>query len=144
MTCEELDTLLLSRYPSSSTDDLPSSSSSSSSPASLSSSPNSSSFRAYNSPTISTRVIDFYKEQHEKQTVSSVIEKRTKFSPLNNAKLCAWEALELLNTLIDDSDPDTQLSQIEHCLQTAESLRKDGQPRWLILTGKVSLMFVSP
>ncbi|CAG8487490.1 7634_t:CDS:2 [Funneliformis caledonium] len=72
-----------------------------------------------------------------KQTVSSVIEKRTKFSPLNNAKLCAWEALELLNTLIDDSDPDTQLSQIEHCLQTAESLRKDGQPRWLILTGLI-------
>ncbi|CAI2170462.1 3989_t:CDS:2 [Funneliformis geosporum] len=133
-TCEELDTLLLSRYSSTSIDNPTSSSSSS-----PTSSPNSSasSFRAYTSPKIPTRIIEFYKEQHEKQTVSNVIEKRSKFSLLNNAKLCVWEALELLNTLVDNSDPDTQLSQIEHCLQTAESLRKDGQPRWLILTGLI-------
>ena len=32
-----------------------------------------------------------------------------------------WEAMEYLNTLVDDSDPDTDLSQIEHLLQTAEA-----------------------
>jgi hypothetical protein len=37
-----------------------------------------------------------------------------------------WEALEYLNTLVDDSDPDTDLSQIEHNLQTAEAIRRDG------------------
>ena len=36
---------------------------------------------------------------------------------------------------MDDSDPDTDLSQLEHLLQTAEQLRSDGQPRWMILTG---------
>ena len=34
-----------------------------------------------------------------------------------------WEAMEYLNTLVDDSDPDTDLSQIEHLLQTAEAIR---------------------
>ena len=38
---------------------------------------------------------------------------------------------------MDDSDPDTDLSQIEHLLQTAEACRRDGRPRWFILTGLV-------
>jgi len=36
------------------------------------------------------------------------------------------EAAEFLNTLVDDSDPDTDLTQIEHLLQTSEAIRKDG------------------
>ena len=48
-----------------------------------------------------------------------------------------WEAMEYLNTLVDDSDPDTDLSQIEHLLQAAEAIRRDGQPRWFILTGLI-------
>jgi inositol oxygenase len=48
-----------------------------------------------------------------------------------------WEAMTKLNTLIDDSDPDTSLSQIEHLLQTAEALRRDGKPRWMQLTGLI-------
>ena len=45
--------------------------------------------------------------------------------------------MEFLNTLVDDSDPDTDLSQIEHLLQTAEAIRRDGHPRWFILTGLI-------
>jgi inositol oxygenase len=48
-----------------------------------------------------------------------------------------WQAMEFLNTLIDDSDPDTDLSQIEHNLQTAEAIRRDGHPRWMQLTGLI-------
>ena len=48
-----------------------------------------------------------------------------------------WEACEYLNTLVDDSDPDTDLSQIQHLLQTAEAIRADGHPRWFVLTGLV-------
>src|SRR5207244_5414223 len=44
---------------------------------------------------------------------------------------------EYLNTLVDGSDPDTDLSQIEHLLQTSEAIRQDGHPRWFILTGFV-------
>jgi inositol oxygenase len=45
--------------------------------------------------------------------------------------------MERLNTLIDESDPDTSLSQIEHLLQSAEAMRRDGKPRWMILTGLI-------
>ena len=48
-----------------------------------------------------------------------------------------WDAMEFLNTLVDDSDPDTSLSQIEHLLQTSEAIRADGHPRWFILTGLI-------
>ena len=48
-----------------------------------------------------------------------------------------WEAMEFLNTLVDESDPDADFSQIEHLLQTAEAIRNDGHPRWFILTGLV-------
>ncbi|MCY2965571.1 MAG: inositol oxygenase, partial [Planctomycetota bacterium] len=48
-----------------------------------------------------------------------------------------WEAMEFLNTLVDDSDPDADFSQIEHLVQTAEAIRRDGHPRWFILTGLI-------
>ena len=51
--------------------------------------------------------------------------------------MTVWEAIEFLNELIDDSDPDIELPQIEHILQTAEAIRKDGHPRWFILTGLI-------
>jgi inositol oxygenase len=34
--------------------------------------------------------------------------------------------LDFLNTLVDESDPDTELPQIMHLLQTAEAIRADG------------------
>ena len=49
--------------------------------------------------------------------------------------MTVWEALEFLDTLVDDSDPDVDFTQIEHALQTAESIRRANQPRWFIVTG---------
>ena len=46
-----------------------------------------------------------------------------------------WEAAEFLNQLVDDSDPDTDLSQLQHLLQTSEAIRLDGHPDWFVLTG---------
>jgi len=40
------------------------------------------------------------------------------------AEMGVWEALEYLSKLVDASDPDTDLSQLQHALQTAESIRK--------------------
>ena len=51
--------------------------------------------------------------------------------------MSVWEALEFLNTLVDDSDPDIELPQIEHLLQTAEAIRADGHPDWFVLTGLI-------
>jgi inositol oxygenase len=64
-----------------------------------------------------------------------VIEKKEQYCGLNRGKKNVWEMAEYLNTLVDDSDPDTDLTQTEHLLQTAEAIRKDGHPRWFILAG---------
>src|SRR5579884_1465036 len=57
------------------------------------------------------------------------------FHRLKRGKMSVWEAAEYLNTLVDDSDPDTDLTQIEHLLQTSEAIRRDGHPRWMVLVG---------
>lgn len=64
-------------------------------------------------------------------------QKRAEYLPLKKRKMGLWDGLEFLNTLVDDSDPDTSLAQIEHLLQTAEAIRRDGHPRWFILTGLI-------
>jgi inositol oxygenase len=96
-------------------------------------------------------VKEFYRQHHRHQTVDFVRAKRTEYltglkigggeSPDAGRgprrQMSVWQALEFLNTLVDDSDPDTSLAQIEHCLQTAEAIRRDGYPRWFILTGLI-------
>jgi inositol oxygenase len=82
-------------------------------------------------------VREFYRLNHVNQTYDFVQAKRKEFLGLNRMKMGVWEAAEYLNQLVDDSDPDTNMSQLEHLLQTAEQLRKDGRPRWMILTGFV-------
>ncbi len=83
------------------------------------------------------RVKDFYRLQHEKQTVAYNLKARNDFKSKTRAEMTIWQAMEKLNTLIDESDPDTSLSQIEHLLQSAEAIRRDGKPRWFQLTGLI-------
>jgi len=82
-------------------------------------------------------VKEFYRLNHTYQTREFVLAKQREFGNLGRTRMGIWEAMEYLNTLVDDSDPDTDLPQIEHLLQTAEACRRDGQPRWFILTGLV-------
>ncbi|KAF9885671.1 hypothetical protein FE257_012653 [Aspergillus nanangensis] len=83
------------------------------------------------------RVKNFYKEQHTKQSVAYNLKARNDFRSKTRAEMSIWQAMEKLNTLIDESDPDTSLSQIEHLLQSAEAIRRDGKPRWMQLTGLI-------
>ncbi|OJD28250.1 hypothetical protein ACJ73_00352 [Blastomyces percursus] len=83
------------------------------------------------------KVKQFYLEQHEKQTVAYNLKARNDFHAKTRAHMGIWDAIEKLNTLIDDSDPDTSLTQIEHLLQAAEAIRRDGKPRWMQLTGLI-------
>src|SRR2546427_13239346 len=82
-------------------------------------------------------VREFYRLNHRHQTYDFVQAKKKEFLSLSRHKMGIWEAMEFLNTLVDDSDPDTDLSQLDHLLQTAEQIRKDGHPRWFILTGMI-------
>lgn len=93
-------------------------------------------FRNYDSPGRDT-VREFYRINHEHQTLDLVKEKKAAYCPGRHGTMSVWEAMEFLNTLVDDSDPDTEMSQIQHLLQTAEGIRKDGHPDWFILAGLV-------
>jgi inositol oxygenase len=93
-------------------------------------------FRNYEAEARPT-VREFYRQNHRWQTHEFARAKREEFLTLQRREMGIWEAMEYLNQLVDDSDPDTDLSQLEHLLQTAEHIRADGQPRWFILTGLV-------
>ncbi len=106
-------------------------------------------FRNYETPVRDT-VKNFYRLNHTYQTYDFVQEKRNEFLQFNRKALPVWEAMEFLNTLIDDSDPDIELDQLQHLLQTAEAIRADGHPDWFVLTGfihdmgKVLCLFGEP
>lgn len=93
-------------------------------------------FRAYEA-NARPSVREFYRLNHLNQTYDFVQAKRKEYLGLNRMTMGVWEAMEYLNQLVDDSDPDTDLSQLQHLLQTAEAMRRDGQPRWMILTGLI-------
>jgi inositol oxygenase len=82
-------------------------------------------------------VREFYRLNHSQQTREFVQEKKRQYCAKTKGEMGIWEALDYLNTLVDDSDPDTSLSQIQHNLQTAEAIRRDGHPRWMQLTGLI-------
>lgn len=107
-------------------------------------------FRNYESSAKDASVREFYRLNHKYQTYDFVREKQKEFLAFNRKEMRVWEAMEFLNTLVDDSDPDTDLDQLQHLLQTAEAIRADGHPDWFVLTGfihdmgKVLCLFGEP
>lgn len=89
-------------------------------------------FRNYEKATPGVR--EFYRENHAKQTVDFVRAKKKNYMALDKKRMGIWEAVAFLDTLVDDSDPDTDLTQVAHALQSAEAARKDGKPDWFVLT----------
>jgi len=80
-------------------------------------------------------VRELYRQNHEFQTLAAVQGKERAYERLDRESTPMWEILERLNTLVDESDPDTDLPQIAHALQTAEKIREDGHPDWMQLVG---------
>lgn len=64
--------------------------------------------------------------------------KREEFGEMKRAEMSIWECCELLNELLDESNPDLDEPQIEHVLQTAEAIRRDYPDQdWLHLTALI-------
>lgn len=107
-------------------------------------------YRNYEDSDRDATVRQFYKLNHTFQTFDFVKEKEAEFLQFNKRKMSIWEAVDFLNTLVDDSDPDTDLDQFQHLLQTSEAIRADGHPDWFVLTGflhdlgKVLCLFGEP
>jgi inositol oxygenase len=82
-------------------------------------------------------VKEFYRLNHTHQTYDFVMKKQAEFLTFNRKEMPIWDAFTFLNELIDDSDPDTDLDQLQHLLQTSEAIRNDGHPDWMVLTGLI-------
>jgi inositol oxygenase len=93
-------------------------------------------YRNYDKPARDT-VREFYRQNHREQTFDFVTRKRAEFLGLNHRQMSIFEALDFLNTLVDDSDPDIELNQLQHLLQTSEAIRADGHEDWFVLVGLV-------
>ncbi|MGY5353355.1 inositol oxygenase family protein [Wenyingzhuangia sp. IMCC45467] len=95
-------------------------------------------------------VKEFYRINHINQTYDFVCKKEEEFLKFDKKEMSLWEAVDFLNTLVDDSDPDIDLDQLQHLLQTSEAIRADGHPDWFVLTGflhdmgKVLCLFGEP
>jgi len=106
-------------------------------------------FRDYEN-NVPNKVKEFYLINHTNQTLNFVLAKKKEYYPLNKLKMSIWEAMAALDKIVDESDPDLDSAQTIHAFQTAERLRKDGHPNWLILTGlihdlgKVLILFGEP
>ena len=76
--------------------------------------------------------------------------KKADYLKFDKKEMPVWKAFDFLNELVDDSDPDTDLDQFQHLLQTSEAIRADGHPDWMVATGlmhdmgKVLCLFGEP
>jgi inositol oxygenase len=106
-------------------------------------------YRNYENPERDT-VKEFYRLNHTYQTYDFVMKKREEYLSFSKKEMPVWDAFNFLNELVDDSDPDTDLDQFQHLLQTSEAIRRDGHPDWMVVVGlmhdmgKVLCLFGEP
>ncbi len=118
-------------------------------PDSIAKGKNTEEYRNYENPQRDS-VREFYRLNHTYQTYEFVQQKKQEFLKFDKKQMPVWDAFEFLNQLVDDSDPDTDLDQFQHLLQTAEAIRADGHPDWMVLAGllhdmgKVLCLFGEP
>ncbi|MBB6238036.1 inositol oxygenase [Pedobacter sp. AK013] len=93
-------------------------------------------FRNYDE-TEKDSVKEFYRLNHTYQTYDFVKQKKADYLKFDKQEMPIWSAFDFLNKLVDDSDPDTDLDQMQHLLQTSEAIRNDGHPDWMVLVGLI-------
>lgn len=95
-------------------------------------------FRVYSQEATPQRVIDHYRDMRTFQTVSFYRKMEQKYDFTNGAYrklMTIEEAFVELENYVDSSDPDLDLPNKLHLLQTAEGIRRAGHPDWMQLVG---------
>lgn len=93
-------------------------------------------FRKYNDSEVKAAVREHYRKMRMNQTYAYVQRMKSKYLTFNKPMLL-WDAMEKLNALIDVSDPDLDLPNVQHLIQSAEALRNDNRPDWMQLVGLI-------
>lgn len=92
----------------------------------------------------------FYSNLRRIQTVKNVKRLKKKYAPsLDHYRtMNVWDALYLLNDLVDASDPDTDIPNLFHAFQTALGAKAQGAPEWMQLIGLIhdlgKIMYTHP
>jgi inositol oxygenase len=95
-------------------------------------------FRNYTDSARQDVVSMTYLNNHVNQTHEFVERMHAQYSTFNKARMTVWEALSCLDQIVDDSDPDTDNSQLKHAFQTAETLREQFPGiEWMPLVGLI-------
>ena len=93
-------------------------------------------FRNYEAPDVSVAVREHYRKMRSRQTVDYVRHMHGKYLTFDKP-MDLWDAMRALNRLVDVSDPDLDLPNVQHLIQSAEAIRADGRPDWMQLTGLI-------
>ena len=72
-----------------------------------------------------SHVRETYRLNHQRQTLEFVHAKKAEYGALDHARMSVWEALDRLAEVVDESDPDLDLPQPVHALQTARHRLED-------------------
>lgn len=93
-------------------------------------------FRNYDQGDITAAVKEHYRKMRSRQTYDYVHRMKAKYLTFNKP-MHLWEAMTELNKLIDVSDPDLNLPNVQHLVQSAEAMREQGCPDWMQLVGLI-------
>ena len=93
-------------------------------------------FRNYEEGETIATVRENYRKMRTNQTVEYVQRMRKKYLTFDKP-MHIWEAMEKLNVFVDLSDPDMNLPNLHHLVQTAEGMRADNRPDWMQLVGLI-------
>lgn len=96
-------------------------------------------FRDYTANNVyNKRVRQTYCQMHTNQSVDFVKRKTAEWCKFDHAKLTIMEAVQLMNSLVDESDPDVDIPNSVHAFQTAERIRQiHPDKEWFQLTGLI-------
>ncbi|XP_064905534.1 inositol oxygenase isoform X4 [Columba livia] len=108
-------------------------------------------YRNYTDGKLLDRVYNTYLQMHTHQTVDFVRKKSAQYGSCSLRTMGAMEALDLLDQLVDESDPDVDFPNSFHAYQTAEGIRRAHPDKdWFHLVGllhdlgKVLVLFGEP
>ncbi|MFK7924481.1 MAG: inositol oxygenase family protein [Bacteroidia bacterium] len=93
-------------------------------------------FRNYEEGALVAAVKEHYRKMRSRQTYDYVQRMKQKYLTFDKPMMM-WDAMEKLNALIDVSDPDLDLPNVQHLAQSAEAIRADGRPDWMQLVGLI-------
>ena len=79
-------------------------------------------FRNYTDSKFQDRVERTYREMQTNQTLEFVKAKKDKYFKLEHGSMDVYQVFKLLEDIVDESDPDSDMPQIIHAYQSAESI----------------------